>query len=71
MRCVVNPWVCDTVRLRCASLAARSDWRMELPYDDGPYEIVNRRGLLNDFVCRQAEAGKLYSKRLVSGVEID
>jgi hypothetical protein len=37
-------------------------WKLPLPNDDGPEEII-RRGTLNDFICQQAELGKIYIKR--------
>ena len=38
-------------------------WRLELPYDDGPTELEHR-GLLTDYICRQAELGRIYIKKI-------
>lgn len=40
-----------------------SGWRLELPYDDGPAELAHR-GLLTDYICRQAELGRIYIKKI-------
>jgi hypothetical protein len=41
---------------------------LPLPYDDGPAEL-EQRGLLSDYICRQAELGRIYIKKI--GIDAD
>ena len=39
-----------------------ASWKLPMPNDDGPTEIIHR-GALDDFICQQAAMGKIYIKR--------